>query len=124
MLPPDFVADVDALRSDGFAIDTAEDGVANAIVHAYPVPPGFSKQSTELLIRAPMSYRNGKPDMFWTDKDLVLASGGVPQNADNIERYLDRDWRRFSWHPQNWNPGADDLRTYLEFINARLRQPR
>ena len=124
MLPPDFVADVDALRSDGLAIDTAEDGVANAIVHAYPVPPGFSKQSTELLIRAPMSYRNGKPDMFWTDKDLVLASGGVPQNAEKIERYLDRDWRRFSWHPQNWNPGADDLRTYLEFINARLRQPR
>lgn len=124
MLPPDFVADVEALRAGGFAVDTAEDGVANAIIHAYPVPPGFSKQTTELLIRAPMSYRNGKPDMFWTDKDLLLAGGGVPQNADKIERYLEREWRRFSWHPQSWNPGADDLKTYLEFINARLRQTR
>ena len=98
--------------------------MAHAVIHGYRVPPGFSRQATVLLIRAPMSYRNGRPDMFWTDIDLLLANGTAPQNADSIERYLGRDWRRFSWHPQNWNPGADDLRTYLEFIAARLRQAR
>ena len=58
--------------------------------------------------------------MFWTDTDLVLAGGQVPKNADLIETILGGQWRRFSWHPQNWNPGADDLCTYLEFVNDRL----
>ncbi len=90
------------------------------IVHNYSLPPGFNKASTELLIKAPMSYRNGRPDMFWTDEDLTLNNGGIPRNADSIEMALGKRWRRFSWHPQNWNPGVDNLRTYLEFINARL----
>lgn len=123
MLPDDFVADVEALRSDGHDVEAHEEGgMANALIHGYSVPAGFSKPTTELLIRAPMSYRNGKPDMFWTDTDLVLANGGTPQNADQIETHLERQWRRFSWHPSNWNPGSDDLRTYLEFINTRLRK--
>jgi hypothetical protein len=58
--------------------------------------------------------------MFWTDQDLTLEGGGIPRNADSIETALEKPWRRFSWHPQNWNPGTDNLRTFLEFVNARL----
>jgi hypothetical protein len=58
--------------------------------------------------------------MFWTDEDLTLPDGKAPQNADVIETYFGKRWRRFSWHPQKWNPGADDVRTYLEFVNNRL----
>jgi hypothetical protein len=58
--------------------------------------------------------------MFWTDEDLLLANGSVPRSGDAIETALGRRWRRFSWHPANWNPGSDNLRTYLEFVNTRL----
>lgn len=124
MLPPDFVTDVDMLRKGGHNVETADDGLANAMIGDYALPSGYSKPTVALLVRAPMSYRNGKPDMFWTDADLVLADGRVPHKADQIETYLGRRWRRFSWHAQNWNPVADDLRTYLEFVNEGLRRAR
>lgn len=121
MLPPQLVEEVEELRREGYAIDLVEaEGWANLVTHGYRLPPGFNKASTELLLRFPMSYPNGRPDMFWTDADLLLANGTVPRNGDAIETGLGKQWRRFSWHPTNWNPGRDNLRTYLEFVNNRL----
>lgn len=121
MLPTQLVEEVEELRREGHSIDLTEaEGWANVVFHNYPVPPGYSKASTELLLKFPISYPNGRPDMFWTDEDLTLAGGQVPRNADAIETPLGKRWRRFSWHPQNWNPGTDNLRTYLEFVNNRL----
>lgn len=106
---------------EGYSIDlTAEGGYANVVICGYGVPPQYSKSTTDLLLRLPMSYPNGKPDMFWTDTGLTLKGGGSPQQANVIESYLGQQWRRFSRHPQGWNPGSDNLRTYLEFVNARL----
>jgi hypothetical protein len=58
--------------------------------------------------------------MFWVESDVTLATGAIPKNGDSVEQALGRHWRRFSWHLQNWNPGRDDLKTYLEFVNSRL----
>jgi|SRR5438105_531241 len=121
MLPPQLVDEVAELRGKGVEIELTEaDGWANVVIQKYFVPAGYSKSSTKLLVKSPLSYPNGRPDMFWTDEDLTLAGGKIPQNADNIETPLGTRWRRFSWHPQNWNPGTDNLRTYLEFVNNRL----
>jgi hypothetical protein len=115
------VQEVEELKNEGRAVELIEaDGWANVVFHDYLVPPGYSKRKTELLLKIPMSYPNGRPDMFWTDQDLTLTSGAVPRNADALEPALSKTWRRFSWHPQNWNPGVDNLRTYLEFVNNRL----
>ena len=121
VLPELAITDVERLRTQGYSIDLIEaEGWANAVLHGYRIPAIFSKSVTELLIKLPMSYRNGKPDMFWTDPDLLLKDGRVPHSAENIENALGKQWRRFSWHPTNWNPGVDDLATYLEFVNNRL----
>jgi hypothetical protein len=121
MIPPQLVEEVEELRREGYSVDLVEaEGWANAVFHNYPVPPGYSKASTELLLKFPISYPNGRPDMFWTDEDLTLTGGQIPRSADSIETSLGKRWRRFSWHPQNWNPGVDSLRTYLEFVNNRL----
>jgi hypothetical protein len=58
--------------------------------------------------------------MFWVEPDVTFANGAVPKNAELIEAAIGRQWRRFSWHLQNWNPGRDGLKTYLEFVNSRL----
>lgn len=121
MLPPQLVEEVQELRNEGYEIDLIEaEGWANVVFHGYQVPAGYPKGSTDLLLKFPMSYPNGQPDMFWTEEDLLLANGAVPRSADAIETALGKRWRRFSWHPANWNPGRDSLRTYLEFVNGRL----
>lgn len=115
------VQEVEDLKNEGYNVELiVAEGWANVLFHAYPLPPGYSKPRTELLLKLPMSYPNGRPDMFWTDGDLLLRGGGVPKSAEAMEPALGRTWRRFSWHPQNWNPGVDNLRTYLEFVNNRL----
>jgi len=121
MAPVQLVQEVGDLKKEGYAIELVEaEGWSCVIVRDYPVPPGYSKSHTDLLVKCPMSYPDGRPDMFWTDEDLKLADGRAPRSADTIEAALGRRWRRFSYHPQNWNPGVDNLRTYLEFISTGL----
>lgn len=121
MIPVLLFQEIEECRKEGYSVDVLEaDGWANVVFHNYAIVSGYNKSATELLLKIPMSYPNGRPDMFWTDEDLVLRGGGIPRNADAIEPALGKRWRRFSWHLQNWNPGVDNLRTYLEFVNNRL----
>jgi len=45
------------------------------------LPAGWNKQSTNVSFIAPQGYPFAKPDCFWTDADLRLANGALPQNA-------------------------------------------
>jgi len=100
------------------------EGWLYVLIRGYPMPRGYNLTTLELLLKLPVSYPNGRPDMFWTQADLLLQDGRVPTSAESIEPYLGRPWRRFSWHPQNWNPGADSLKTYLEFVDIGLSKAR
>ena len=121
MIPEFLNEEIAQLRAVDYSVDVTEaEGWFNVVFSNYPLPSGFNKAVTQLLIKLPLSYRNGKPDMFWVDEDLTLKEGGVPKSADSIEQALEKKWRRFSWHPQNWNPATDNLTTYLEFVNNRL----
>lgn len=121
MIPEHIAREVDLLRQDGLQVDASEiPGWWCVVIHALRLPNGYSKAATEVLLKLPRAYPNGKPDMFWTDEDLKLASGEVPRRADVVECLLGKQWRRFSWHPGNWRPGNDDLRTFVSFVRARL----
>lgn len=112
---------VDQLRELGLDASVVLVGTMTAvIIGGYPLPKGWSKPTSQLLIKVPQSYPNGKPDMFWTNVDLTLADGTIPEKADRVEMINGKQWRRFSWHPSKWNPGTDDLTTFLQFINQRL----
>jgi hypothetical protein len=113
----------EVLRADGHVVDLHEEqGMGLVLIREYPVPPGWSKSVITLLIKLPPSFPAGNPDMFWTDEDLTLPGGGIPRNGDQIEIILGRRWRRFSWHPGSWTDGADDIRTFLQFVARRLAQ--
>ena len=58
--------------------------------------------------------------MFWADVNLETRDGKIPTKAEKVETHVGKQWRRFSWHPQGWNPGTGNLRMYLEFINRGL----
>jgi hypothetical protein len=114
--------EIDHLRAEGHEIDVYDDsGLLLLVIKAYPLPRGYNKTTTNLLLKIPLSYPNGKLDMFWTDSDLRLQESNG-QAATTVENILGRQWLRFSWHPQKWNPAADNLFTFLEFVNRRLMQ--
>lgn len=113
------------LEDRGFTVTRCEEsGYAVLILEAYPLPQGWSKSEIRLLLKLPVSFPNGKPDMFWTDKDLTLADGSDPEQAQVVETICGSEWRRFSWHPQSWTPANDDIHTFLAFVDRRLSQRR
>lgn len=86
------------------------------------VPGGWNKQSTAIHFIAPVGYPFAKPDCFWADEDLRLASGALPQNA-NCENPMPGLGKRalwFSWHMEQWNASRDSLLTWLASVNERL----
>ena len=120
-IPSGLATEIDSLREDGHAIDVSvQDGWINLVFSRHSIPATYNQPATTLLLRFPLSYPNGKPDMFWTDVELALADGKTPERAEVVESAIGRQWRRFSWHPRSWNPATCDLRTYLEFVNHRL----
>ncbi len=115
--------EIDKLREDGFVIEVIPqaDGWSFLVFRRFLLPEGFNKTISDLLIKVPPAYPSAKLDMFWTDPDLTLANGGIPQGC-SLECALGRQWLRFSWHTNNWNPNYDNLWTFVNFIKMRLRR--
>lgn len=110
------------LREKGFEVEIHSDSdIPMLLLRSFLLPEGWSQEQTELLLRLPPAFPDAKPDMFWTESELRLADGSVPKQADVIQKYLGRDWRRFSWHLSKWSPASDDILTFIEFIERRLR---
>jgi hypothetical protein len=123
-LPPRLQRELDELKL-GHEIEVTEDpDFINLIFKNFKLGDGYSRATSDLLLRMPRSYPDAGPDMFWVSPEVTLASGSLPQAAESVENYLGRNWRRFSWHrPGNkWNPTVDNLHGQIEFIDRRLRE--
>ncbi len=126
MLPPRLEADLSALSAGGWMFSLYEEsGFISVILNNMPTTPLFYNQpTTDILVRVPRMYPEAGPDMFWTEPDLLLVDGRIPANADVLEHYCGRQWRRFSWHRQAaWNPAMDWLGTHVELVRQRLEGP-
>lgn len=105
----------------GLAVDIVEEGNRICVViRQVPLPPGlFAVARSDILFIADKQYPDSALDMFWAEVPVVRANGAVPQGANQIERYLDRDWRRFSWHRHGkWNPSSNGLLDHFAFIES------
>jgi len=120
--PPQLSQELDLLRSQGYTIDVCEENNSFCVCFKdYALPKdAWNKEKTDLLIIVQIAYPNAQLDMFWVTPDLLLANGQKPQAGDVQESHCGRQWQRFSWHPQKWNPARDNIITYLELINHRL----
>jgi hypothetical protein len=96
-------------------------GTLVSLTH-FALPAGWNKSSTAIHFFAPQGYPFAKPDCFWTDEDLRLASGAMPQNANcsNPMPGLGKSALWFSWHTEHWNANRDDLLTWVASIKERL----
>ena len=102
-------------------LERRPDGSAVIRIPNFPLPPGWSKTSTMVLFVVLSAYPQAKPDGFWADADLRLASGVLPANSTpnnnygGVEQLL---W--FSWHANSWNQNLDDFLTYAMVIRRRF----
>lgn len=127
MIPDELMRDLRNLQDRGFSYDVIEDSCKVYICFkGFPLPAGlYNMEKTDLLIFTTPHYPNSGFDMFWTDPSLTLHDGGTPQSADAVQQYLGKSWRRFSYHPYNstpWNPSEDNVESYVEYVQQRLRK--
>lgn len=122
-LPPQLETDINKLKEQGYSVDVhRENNQILVVIEKYRVPSGWNKSETTLLLITDIGYPNSKMDMFWTDLDFKLNGERIPQAGDAVQPFLGKQWRRFSWHVQKWNPAVDNVITYLGTVDARLRQ--
>jgi hypothetical protein len=108
-------------QQTGFTVDITEEAARLfAVIRQVPLPPGlFAVAQSDILFITDKQYSDSALDMFWTEVPVLRVNGAVPQGAGQIERYLDRDWRRFSWHRNGtWNPAGNGLLDHFAFVES------
>jgi len=92
------------------------------IIKKWPLPSGWNKTETPVLILVPSGYPVTPPDNFYTDNDLRLANGGMPGNSSINVSQLAKPWLQFSYHVEgaDWKPHVDILQGHnlLTFLKA------
>lgn len=101
---------------------TVEGGMTCVVFPNWSMPPGFDRESADLLVRLPNGYPDIPPDMWWFFPLVKLANGQKAQATEAIERHVGRDWQRWSRHfqPGQWRSGIDGLESYLALIRQEL----
>jgi E2/UBC family protein E len=99
------------------------------LIHRFPLPPGWNRRETELLVLVPPGYPTTPPDNFFVREGLRVADGSTPNNYTEGQSVLGGKWAQFSFHAQAWDPKADPedgdgLATFLLAVEGRLREGR
>lgn len=121
-IPDLLVKHVDCLRNEGYEVTIIDGPEICIIIKNYLIPDKiWSQDKVELLVIAHPSYPNAKMDMFWVNPIITLKNKNPPQST-GLTSKCERNWQQFSWHVNSWNPATDNLITYLDVVNDRLRR--
>lgn len=121
-LPPLLQEHIDQLRNDGHDIQVIDGSEICMVFKNYPIPANiWDRDKVDLLVITHPTYPNAKMDMFWVDPAISLKSGAQAK-AVSPENKCGKTWQRFSWHVNTWNPAHDNVITYLNVVNDRLRR--
>ena len=101
-----------------------EAGMTCVILQSWPLPKGFDRETSDLLIRLNPGYPDVQPDMWWFCPEVRRADGKYLPNTNVIEQYLGRTWQRWSRHFNSgqWQPGIDGLASYLTLIGQDMER--
>jgi len=116
-------ADLDYLVDRAIAHEVTVNGsMVCVVLRGYPIPPGYDRSQSDLLLRLSAGYPDVPPDMWWFDPPVRLPGGSSVQATEQIESHLGRSWQRWSRHlnPGQWQSGVDCLETFLALIRKEL----
>ena len=101
-----------------------ESGMTCVVLPQWPLPRGFDRDSSELLLRLQPGYPDVAPDMWWFSPPVHLANGEKLPATDAVEVHLGREWQRWSRHFNNgqWKSGIDGIESFLALIRQELER--
>ena len=93
----------------------------------FPLPSGWDRGSTDILVLIPPGYPETPPDNFYVPNGLRLQSNAVPGNFAEGQEVLGASWAQFSYHAETWTPthdlwNGDTLVTFMTAVELRLRE--
>ena len=118
-------ADLSYLSGLGLEFDIqGEGGMTCVVFRDWGLPSGFSRSSSDLLVRLPAGYPDLGPDMWWFSPPVHTVSGTSLPNTETTEHHLGRNWQRWSRHlqPGQWQSGVDGLESYVALIRHELER--
>jgi hypothetical protein len=94
------------------------------ILPGFPLPAGFDRVSSDLLLRLSPGYPDVPPDMWWFDPPVRPRDGRSVPATEHVECHLGRSWQRWSRHlsPGNWRSGIDGLESFLALLRRELER--
>ena len=118
-------SDVVYLDERGVAHEVAAESQMTCILMpGWPLPRGFDRAVSDLLIRLSPGYPDVAPDMWWFSPAVHLENGQALPATNVVETYLGRRWQRWSRHFNNgqWQSGVDGLESFLALIRQDLER--
>lgn len=105
---------------------TPEAGMVCVLIPRLVLPPGFDRTECDLLFRLSPGYPDVAPDMWWFSPAVRRTDGATIPATECIERYLGREWQRWSRHlqPGQWRSGIDSLESYMVLVRKELEAAR
>jgi len=96
----------------------------------FPMPCGWNREATELVVIIPPGYPTTPPDNFHVRNGLRIITDGtekLPSNYSENQSVLGGNWAQFSYHAQGWNPSpdlleGDNLLTFMLAVEQRLKE--
>jgi hypothetical protein len=122
MLPP---PDANYLREIAQNhVVSVEANMTCILIPAYPLPPGFDRTHSDLLLRLSAGYPNVPPDMWWFDPPVRRADGRPIPATEVVEHHLGRSWQRWSRHfaAGQWKSGIDSIESFLALLRRELER--
>ena len=108
-----------ANHGDRWSIISEGPGKHGLLIEDFPVPEGYDRQTSTLMILLPSGYPGSALDMFYFDPPLARSDGtGINKLAS--ESHFARSWQRWSRH-YGWEAGVDSLVRHVEYVGRQLR---
>ena len=120
MLPP---ADKAYLSGLGVEFEVEpEAGMTCVTLREWPLPLGFNRHTSDLLLRLHAGYPDVAPDMWWFSPAVLTSEGHRLPQTEVTEHHLGRDWQRWSRHldANQWKSGIDGLESYFALLRSDM----
>lgn len=121
-------AEVARLRQRYGTVDH-DPGYGWVIVRDLPLPAGWSRPKTDVLLVLQAGYPETAPDNFYVNPGLRVGTDAVPQNfTASGFNHEGTAWDLFSWHPDaGWSPAprieeGSNLLDVMREVERRLRE--
>ena len=100
-----------------------EGGQRWLLIHQFPVPNGYTVETSALAIRIEAGYPDAQLDMCYF-APTICRSNGMAIGATDVMQVIDgKSFQRWSRHRTTanpWRPGIDSVATHVGCINEWL----